>query len=398
MVFRLFQHKLFGGRKNDRLDGVFTASELERLFELERARVDRNGQVFSTVVFVPDGDRFKDLDALVDVVREHVRNYDVIGQLDAGRLAVLLPDTPSEGGWAFADKNLARIAESGLKFNCEVYSYPADWSSPEVEDETEAVRPTPVPLSLVSDEEDQEEEVAPRATGTDDVMMSEDRPGLAHIRAQAGERSVRDLEPFFHREVSIPRRIIDVVVSGTAIALLSPVLIVTAAAVKMTSPGPIIFRQRRAGRGGTPFTFYKFRSMYVDAEERKKALAHLNEKRGPIFKMKNDPRMTPVGRFIRRASIDELPQLFNVLKGDMTLIGPRPPTLNEVDRYERWQRRRLDITGGLTCIWQVSGRSEVGFQDWVRMDLEYQRKRSFAFDVKLLFRTIGAVLSGRGAY
>ena len=139
--------------------------------------------------------------------------------------------------------------------------------------------------------------------------------------------------------------------------------------------------------------------MYVDAEERRKALETENDHTdGPIFKMRNDPRITPVGRILRRMSIDELPQLYNVLRGDMTLIGPRPPTLNEVEHYEPWQRKRLDITGGLTCIWQVSGRSEVGFEEWVRMDIEYQRKRSILFDVRLVMKTFGAVLSGRGAY
>ncbi|MEZ5976017.1 MAG: sugar transferase [Planctomycetota bacterium] len=191
----------------------------------------------------------------------------------------------------------------------------------------------------------------------------------------------------------------DILVSGSAILLLSPVYILAGLAVKLTTPGPIIFRQMRAGRGGKPFAFYKFRSMYIDAEARRAALADQNQHdNGPIFKMKNDPRITPVGKFLRKTSIDELPQLFNVLKGDMTLIGPRPPMLSEVEKYDLWQRKRLDMTGGITCIWQVSGRSEIKFDDWVRMDIQYQQKRSLWFDLKLLFKTIGAVVSGRGAY
>ncbi len=174
--------------------------------------------------------------------------------------------------------------------------------------------------------------------------------------------------------------------------------LLVAIAIKLTSPGPVIFRQQRAGLNGRPFSFYKFRSMYLDAEERRLALENSNEQYGPIFKIKHDPRITPVGRVLRKMSIDELPQLWNVLKGDMTLVGPRPPTLNEVPEYERWQSRRLQLKGGLTCIWQVSGRSEIGFEDWMRMDLRHFQQRSFLFDAEILARTATAVLTGRGAY
>ena len=215
----------------------------------------------------------------------------------------------------------------------------------------------------------------------------------------AKEGAAKDLSHAFSQPVSPGRRLVDILVAGTAIVLLSPVYLLAALAIKLTTPGPIIFVQQRAGRGGVPFPFYKFRSMYIDAEARKAALTDKNEHdSGPIFKMKNDPRITPVGKWLRKTSIDELPQLFNVLKGDMTLIGPRPPTLDEVAKYDLWQRKRLDLTGGITCIWQVSGRSEIKFNEWVRMDIEYQRKRSFWFDVKLLLKTLGAVVSGRGAY
>ena len=186
--------------------------------------------------------------------------------------------------------------------------------------------------------------------------------------------------------------------SGAALLVLSPIFLLVAIAIKAMSPGPVFFKQKRAGVGGRPFTFYMFRSMYIDAEERRKALEAENEKSGPIFKIKNDPRLTRVGRFLRRTSLDELPQFYNVLTGDMTLIGPRPPTLNEIVRYEPWQRDRLAIPGGLTCIWQVSGRSDVGFEDWVRMDLRYMTGRTPLLDASLMTRTVRAVVSGRGAY
>jgi lipopolysaccharide/colanic/teichoic acid biosynthesis glycosyltransferase len=169
-------------------------------------------------------------------------------------------------------------------------------------------------------------------------------------------------------------------------------------ALAITSPGSILFRQMRAGLGGTPFTLLKFRTMGMSAEAEKPLLLPCNEQSGPVFKMKQDPRVTSVGRVLRKASIDELPQLWNVIRGEMSLVGPRPPTLDEVARYAPWQVKRLSVTPGLTCTWQVSGRSEIGFAEWVRMDIRYSRTRSPLLDAVLLVRTVPAVLSGRGAH
>ncbi|MGK0483251.1 MAG: lipopolysaccharide/colanic/teichoic acid biosynthesis glycosyltransferase [Planctomycetota bacterium] len=214
----------------------------------------------------------------------------------------------------------------------------------------------------------------------------------------AETRPIHDLAPFFEEQLPLHRRSLDIVASGMALVLVSPVLLTAAVLVKVSSPGPTIFAQTRAGRGGRPFQFYKLRSMYRDAEDRKNALRLVNEQDGPIFKIKNDPRITPVGRILRKFSIDELPQLFNVLRGDMTLVGPRPPVMDEVKEYETWQRQRLDITGGITCIWQVSGRSDVTFREWMRMDVRYRKQRSIGLDLKLVWKTFGAVFSGKGAY
>ena len=214
----------------------------------------------------------------------------------------------------------------------------------------------------------------------------------------ASERPVGDLSEHFLRPLPIWKRALDVIVSGLLLICLSPLFALVAIAVRLTSPGPAIFRQQRAGLGGKPFTIYKFRSMIVDAEARRREIEDQNEIDGPAFKMRNDPRMSPIGRFLRRTSIDELPQLWNVFIGDMTLVGPRPPMLTEIENYERWQMSRLEVTGGLTCIWQVSGRSEIGFDDWVRMDLRYLKTRNFLLDIGLLGKTAKAVISGRGAY
>jgi len=194
------------------------------------------------------------------------------------------------------------------------------------------------------------------------------------------------------------KRCVDVVGAALALVVLAPVLAVLALIVRTTSRGPVLYRSKRIGRGGRVFTFYKLRSMVKDAHEKREDLNHLNEADGPVFKIARDPRITPIGRFMRSTSLDEVPQFWNVLRGDMSLVGPRPPIPEEVAQYEPWQLRRLDVRPGLTCLWQISGRSRIGFQEWMRLDLEYIRHRSLTLDLKILLRTIPAVLSREGAY
>ncbi|OFI33579.1 glycosyl transferase [Alteromonas lipolytica] len=195
------------------------------------------------------------------------------------------------------------------------------------------------------------------------------------------------------------KRGLDIVLSLAAIVLLLPVYALTAIAIYVDAPGPVIFTQLRAGRFGKPFTMFKFRSMVVKAESEKAALLDQNESSaGVIFKMKRDPRITRVGRFIRKFSIDELPQLFNVLRGDMSLVGPRPPTLSEVAQYSLSDRKRLYVAPGITCIWQVSGRSEIDFAGQVKLDVAYIQSQSLWTDLRILLKTIPAVLLGKGAY
>jgi exopolysaccharide biosynthesis polyprenyl glycosylphosphotransferase len=195
------------------------------------------------------------------------------------------------------------------------------------------------------------------------------------------------------------KRVFDILASAVLMVLLLPVFLGVALAIRLEDPGPILFQQKRVGRWGIPFTMWKFRSMYTNAEERKKELMAQNEMQGGvIFKMKNDPRVTRVGRIIRKTSIDELPQLWNVLKGDMSLVGPRPPVPQEVDLYSLSDRRRLEVIPGITCIWQVSGRSEIPFDQQVELDVQYIQSQSFATDIKILLKTVPALLFGTGAY
>jgi lipopolysaccharide/colanic/teichoic acid biosynthesis glycosyltransferase len=194
------------------------------------------------------------------------------------------------------------------------------------------------------------------------------------------------------------KRLLDIAGSAAALWVLFPLLLLVAALVKLTSRGPVFFRQVRVGLHGKQFNMLKFRSMVTNAEELKTDLAAQNEQSGPVFKMQHDPRVTPLGRFLRRYSIDELPQLVNVLRGDMTLVGPRPPVPQEVAQYEPWQRRRLSVPPGLTCLWQVSGRNEIPFQDWMYMDLQYIDHQNLGQDLNLLLKTVPAVMSGRGSH
>ena len=194
------------------------------------------------------------------------------------------------------------------------------------------------------------------------------------------------------------KRIFDAVGAAILLILSMPILLIAMLAIKLDSRGPVLFRSTRCGKGGRPFHFFKLRSMYNGSHGRRKSLMHLNEMDGPVFKLANDPRITRVGRILRRTSIDELPQLWNVLRGDMSLIGPRPPIPEEVAQYSAMEMRRLSVKPGLTCLWQVSGRSTLGFDEWMRLDIEYIRHRSFLLDLKILLLTIPAVLSCRGAY
>jgi lipopolysaccharide/colanic/teichoic acid biosynthesis glycosyltransferase len=194
------------------------------------------------------------------------------------------------------------------------------------------------------------------------------------------------------------KRLFDLIVGSVMLLLLLPILPLIALMIKLDTRGPVIFKQDRVGENGRIFKFYKFRSMIHQAEQRKAALARLNEQEGPIFKIRTDPRITSVGKFLRRSSLDEIPQIFNVLKGDMSIVGPRPPLPGEVSNYQTWQMKRLAIKPGITCLWQISGRSQIGFNEWMRLDMEYLKTRSIRTDLLIFLKTIPAVIARKGAY
>jgi exopolysaccharide biosynthesis polyprenyl glycosylphosphotransferase len=244
-------------------------------------------------------------------------------------------------------------------------------TSPPVIDLTEYVRPTPSPGRVIRIHEQ--------------VDWEAFLPERAHSASWIVGRAVK--------------RAIDVVGAAVGLVLLLPLFAVIAALIKLTSPGPVLYKSRYLGERARPFVAYKFRSMVERADDMKWSMSHLNHMRGPAFKIRNDPRVTRVGRFLRKYSLDELPQLWSVLKGDMSLVGPRPPLPEEFQRYEAWHRGKLSVTPGITCYWQINGRSDIHeFDEWMQLDLKYIQEWSLWTDLKILVRTVPAVLWGHGAY
>ena len=337
---------------------VRSARQFNVELERERSRVDRRGESFSVLAFGVD-DLSTGRAALLETAKilyDRLRLADTAGWINSRTIGVILPDTPIEGAWRVADHVRSQLRDGTTPPKCTVYSYPASPSS-----------------------------------GHRDADPSQERLLLAHEPAQA-------MDTMFLKSMPPWKRTGDVLGALVGLVVLSPLLAAVAVTLKLTSPGPIFFAQMRRGQGGRAFRMIKFRSMRTDAEAQKQELARLNEQDGPAFKIKHDPRITPLGRWLRATSIDELPQLWNVLKGDMSLVGPRPLPLDESDACVGWQRRRLDVTPGLTCIWQVDGRSRVSFVEWMRMDMRYIRSRSLWQDAKLLVKTVWAVVYRRNGY
>ena len=194
------------------------------------------------------------------------------------------------------------------------------------------------------------------------------------------------------------KRLMDIMLSAIGLIILSPILLVVAILIKIDSKGPIFFKQKRVGLNGREFDIYKFRSMVVNAEELKEKLEKQNEMSGPMFKIADDPRITKIGKFIRKTSIDELPQLWNVIKGDMSLVGPRPSLPKEVEQFEPWMEERFKVKPGLTCYWQVGGRNNIDFENWMKLDIKYVKERTLAIDIMLIFKTFFVLFGDKNAH
>jgi len=222
--------------------------------------------------------------------------------------------------------------------------------------------------------------------------------GQARVEELEGDSWITHYAGFYEDWSLVMKRILDFVVALVALMVLSPVILIAALLIKLTSPGPILFKQQRIDQNKKKFAIYKFRSMIVDAEKKMRDIEHLNEACGPVFKIKRDPRITPIGRVLRKTSIDELPQLINVLKGDMSLVGPRPLPVRDYEGFsEDWHRRRFSVRPGITCLWQVNGRNTLTFEKWMELDMQYVDKWSLWLDLKILAKTVPVVLRGTGA-
>ena len=383
-------------RRSKALPGIHSVAQFYTILERERARADRNGHQFSMVVF-DTGDAQADstqVQHLVRVVVKRIRLTDQAGWFDSHRIGVVLPETSMVGAWAFADDVCQTIAAKASLPKCTFYTYPSSWSNKWDGHSVQLSFADICPKWQIG----MSRELFAFAKHSRSELSPSAGERLTPDRAQQSKEPVETLEEavFFHR-LPIWKRAMDIAGAVVALILFSPIMLIVAIAIKVTSKGPVFFKQQRAGLGRKPFTFYKFRSMSVDAEDRKKELLKHNERTGPAFKMTDDPRVTPVGDFIRKWSLDELPQLFNVLRGDLSLVGPRPLPIEEASQHDHWQDKRLCITPGITCLWQVYARHDKCFDRWTRLDIEYISRQSPLLDIKILLRTLPAVLSRKGA-
>jgi lipopolysaccharide/colanic/teichoic acid biosynthesis glycosyltransferase len=340
------------------------------MVEYERLRVDRNGSCFAFLVLTPlDTEHLaRDAAELATVLDGRLRLTDEFGWWDSRSIGVLLLDA-DETKARHVLRDLSRLLGGRIPLASSVCVYPPSL-------------PTHPDVSQPGEEPAHEARYL----------------GLGEVRCSAEDtRAATLLHEAWVRPLPAWKRGMDICGAVLGLVALSPIWLLAALAVKLTSPGPLFFRQRRDGLGGKPFTMIKFRTMHVDAEARKAELRPLSEQDGPAFKLGADPRITRVGRYLRRTCIDELPQLWQVLRGEMTLVGPRPLDSEEAKHFTAWQRRRQDVTPGMTCTWQARGGLCVSFNEWMRMDLRYMRRRTLWHDLRLIWATFVAVLRNRAS-
>ncbi|QDU89999.1 UDP-glucose:undecaprenyl-phosphate glucose-1-phosphate transferase [Pirellulimonas nuda] len=354
-------------------DFLLSVPAFERAAAGERMRVDRNGSVLAMLAIAPPkrgAGQPDPLPLLLRVLEGRLRLTDTPGRLKDGRIGVLLPDTGAPGAWKVAADICDVYAPGHPRPECEVLVYP-DRRGPDEQNRKE-----------VQD-----------SSGASS-LKEPNEPNL--IASSMSSDACDRFDRVFARATPAWKRAIDIVGASCGLMLAAPIIGAAALAIRVTTPGEVFFRQEREGLGGRRFRICKLRTMRHDAESYKDRLRRRSTQDGPAFKMRRDPRVTPIGRILRQTSIDELPQLWNVLRGEMSLVGPRPLPVDESLACRPWQRRRLMVTPGITCIWQVHGRSVVRFDEWVRMDLQYAQRYSFWNDLKLLLQTGPAVIFTRG--
>ncbi len=390
--------RVFGSiKKHKSAARIHSAKQFRMILEHERSRADRNQHQFSLLILDMSNIQSKNghVKCLMEILTKRIRSVDEAGWMNNHSMGVLLPYTREAGAWKLANDICRMESVKDYPPTCTVYSYPSKDFYDDGNGDGETGQKTFRDIypqwqksgsrdvfSVVSSIVDEPESM----TGQLDLCLKH-------------QGKVRDevFGPFLLQPLPLWKRTIDVIGATAAITLFSPIMLFVVIGIKLTSKGPVIFKQKRAGLGGKAFDFYKFRSMIIDAESQKEKLMKYNERIGPVFKMNNDPRITRFGTFIRKWSLDELPQLFNVLKGDLSLVGPRPLVIDEARQHNQWQDRRLCITPGITCLWQIYARDDSSFDRWARLDINYITQRSFWLDLKILFKTLPAVLMHKGA-
>ncbi len=364
MEFAKLLGKLIGRAPSTRsTEETFLAStrHFRSALERERLRADRTltGLSLLTLALARGAASNMAYAAVTRVLERRLRSTDTAGWLEHHKIGIILHDTPAAGAWKLADDLQRALAERNLSVRFEVYVYPS--------------------------------------FGATDQRVF-DAAAESDIASAAPSPPVYQLEMLFVQKLPAWKRMIDIAGASAGLAVALPVMILVSLAIKITSRGPVFYAQQRDGLGGRKFWIYKFRTMVVNAEAIQAELRPMSEQDGPAFKLKNDPRVTPIGRMLRRTCIDELPQLLNVLKGNMSLVGPRPLPCAESRRCHSWARRRLDVTPGLTCTWQVHGGTKVTFTEWMRMDLRYACSRSLLGDLRLMILTVPSVVQRDGVY
>jgi lipopolysaccharide/colanic/teichoic acid biosynthesis glycosyltransferase len=356
MSFAIWPNKFTRAFTSSAHNGPFHDEKSFR-YELarERVRVDRSGSTLAVLTIKLSSDRAtsRDYAFLGRLLLRRLRITDTIGFLSDQRFGVLLPDTSKSGAWKVASDICSVYPVGHDRPDCDVLVYP--------------------------------EESSPRHDATPQ-----------HTREEAEAVSNSSIDALLAGAIPVWKQASDILGASIGLMLAGPLLLLCVAAIKLTSRGPAIYSQEREGLAGRRFNMYKLRTMHVNAERHQETLRAYSEQDGPAFKMTDDPRTTWIGRWLRATSLDELPQLWNVLRGEMSLVGPRPLPTHESLACTGWQRQRLLVSPGITCIWQVSGRSTVSFEEWMRMDLRYVRRRSFLHDLQLLLATGPSLVLKRG--
>ena len=391
---------------------LLSPKAMELALTKERMRCDRFGQFFSLIVIQLDhatsGDSASQIRLLAKILHKRLRLTDEKGLLLKGGLGVLLPMTESNGANVVLYSIIHAAKRNSLTFEAEVFTYSGKEISPKTP--TTADRSSDPDSKILFDDESSDDDSVIESSVNSSRKTVATVASLVRVntairvddssqtrRSSNGQIVSTSTVPTTYICKSYPawKRCLDVGLALLGLVISTPIILIVAIAIKLTSKGPIFFRQMRAGQFGNAFPMYKLRTMVVDAEELKEKLHLLNERDGPAFKIKNDPRVTRLGKLLRKTGIDELPQLWNVLVGQMAIVGPRPLPCNEDAKCLVWHRRRLDTKPGLTCIWQILKSRNVSFSDWMRMDLTYTDKRTIANDVGLMFKTVWAVFLGR---